>query len=1059
MSRRSLRLALAASVSLVALGASTVHAQFMPPAVNVPAGESAPGAWPFRLSGVNLEIAPVPGSVYNTTNQNNLSVVPTDFGPYKWTDTRHNQGDFALVIGPADTSVNSNPPLPPDPAANNFAPSTGPTTHGWRVNHAAGFPIATVRVNGRDNLDTIPSTPGTPVGTVYGTASFNAQFAQGTSYNMLTGNYGNGGNGASDLVIGIAGAPAQEGSMNVAAAFFPYSQGWIGGFVDGSNIGPAGEVNYLSPSAGIRSASPKVLSDSFNAAPNVTWQLNPGTSAYDDGRAVVNLGTGRSNSDGMLFVTQLDDDSNLEIAAATPNTTGGWNVAIRNDGNFDTTGATLAPIAGNDSDFGYLYIPYDANNLVGGRIDGSTGNAFAGEAAGSFTLTRTAAGVYELEVTGETGSDGMLILSNADGNGNPGGLADRSFLSYEYNSGTGKFVIQAREGIAGTNPVTGGTFPLTDTDFYFAYVDFSNPMTPVAQSFTWNVATGNYKDFGNWSPNGRPVLTENATIGNNGTAEISFDNVGTDAAMARDLSIGTTSGSGTVLMTAGELYLGNRLYVGDSGTGTLTQDGGLVRIELQGSEDLHIGNQLGSVGVYNLNGGELAVGDDLLIGANGTGTLNINGGVILRAGYTVIGDEDAGTTGGAAATGTLNMTAGGLTLAFGDMEIGDEGTGTANISGGVLNVPERISIGNRALGTGALNVSGGAIINTRDLGIGFRGQGTLKVTGDTAFVTATQDVVVEGNVGSTGRLIAEFTSASHTTINANRDVLLNGGTIEVSAASTPPATGAHTWNILVADADSDSNGALVGTFAAKSLPGPDSLGRRYSVLYENRNQGGVGVVDAVKVGLALPGDLDFDSDVDFNDAFELTNNYGLATGATWRQGDFFDDGAVDFNDAFEQTNNFGATYATTEGDFGDNRLTVVYNPITGLLTVDGAPGEIYKSLIIESASGLLKINQAGWLGATGVGFTQNSPSQQGFASNTALGHTFLIQDGYAIGTLIDPGVSQSFLLQDLTIRYGIQGQVGTRTGDFIPEPSTFVLAGLGLAGLAVAGLRRRKLAA
>ncbi|MDX1962047.1 MAG: PEP-CTERM sorting domain-containing protein [Pirellulales bacterium] len=305
-------------------------------------------------------------------------------------------------------------------------------------------------------------------------------------------------------------------------------------------------------------------------------------------------------------------------------------------------------------------------------------------------------------------------------------------------------------------------------------------------------------------------------------------------------------------------------------------------------------------------------------------------------------------------------------------------------------------------------------------------------------------------------------SPSNKIIAEGNLTIQSGATLVVNPGTNLPATGAKLYTIAQADSNAGSGsalqelGALTGTFNTTLNQPVDALGRRFSLLYENRAANGVGIVDTVKVGFALPGDLDFDNDVDFTDAFELTNNYGLGSGATWRQGDFFNDGAVDFVDAFEQTNNFGATYATTEGDFGDNRLTVVYNPITGLLTVDGAPGEIYKSLIIESASGLLNINQAGWLSSTGVGFTQNSPNQQGFASNTALGHTFLIQDGYAIGTLINPGVSQSFLLQDLTIRYGIQGQVGTRTGDFIPEPSTIVLAGLGALGMAYGVYRRRR---
>ena len=51
---------------------------------------------------------------------------------------------------------------------------------------------------------------------------------------MTTGGYANGGDGAQDLQMGLLGmanaadSSDGEGSFSVAAAFFPYAQGWIG---------------------------------------------------------------------------------------------------------------------------------------------------------------------------------------------------------------------------------------------------------------------------------------------------------------------------------------------------------------------------------------------------------------------------------------------------------------------------------------------------------------------------------------------------------------------------------------------------------------------------------------------------------------------------------------------------------------------------------------------------------------------------------------------------------------------------------------------------------------
>lgn len=655
-------------VCSVVLGTSLAHAQFFPPTVDIPAGESASGAWPFTTTATNIRIAPVAGSVLGGANSDNLSVSFPNYGSSKWTGSRFNEGDFSFSVGPGDTSSASDPPAPFD----NYSVNTGPTTHAWRVNHTAGYAAATVRVNGRNNSDTFGA--GTPVGTVYGTANFSAGFSSGVGYNMIAGTHQNGG-GSTDLVAGIAGA-VDEGSFDVAASFFPYGQGWIGGFVNATAVDSGSGTGVVwHGDQGRRSASPKLDA----VTPPVTWVANAG-GQFADGRAIVNLGAGKSPTNGMLFVSSVDDDSNLDVAAAVPNVSGGWNVTVRADNNFDTSGATLSPIAGGDANFGFLYVDYNSPNLIGGRITGSTGSAVAGQTAGAYTLTRTAAGTYDLVVSGKTGSDGTLLLSTASGNSAVGGLAGRQFLSYEYTDG--KFVIQSRVSVGGGPAPTNGTFPLTDSDFYFAFVDFNNPMTPVEEAFAWNSASDSYSNFAAWANPGRPVYIDDVTIGNGGTAFIDAAVSGSDAAMARTMSIGAGGNSGTVEVSAdGELFVANRLFVGDTGNGTLNQSGGRVVVEKQGEEDVHIGNQQGSVGVYTMTGGELSVGDDFLIGHNGTGTFNLDGGTVLRAGYTVLGDEDAVDAGGVEAHGTLNMTAGSFTLAFGDMEVGDEGVGVANLSG------------------------------------------------------------------------------------------------------------------------------------------------------------------------------------------------------------------------------------------------------------------------------------------------------------------------------------------------------------------------------------------
>jgi hypothetical protein len=75
----------------------------------------------------------------------------------------------------------------------------------------------------------------------------------------------------------------------------------------------------------------------------------------------------------------------------------------------------------------------------------------------------------------------MLMLSVASNMPGAPTLADRTFLSYQYDAGSGNFVIQSRELLSTTSGTPddafGNDFQLRDSDFYFAWVDFANPLS------------------------------------------------------------------------------------------------------------------------------------------------------------------------------------------------------------------------------------------------------------------------------------------------------------------------------------------------------------------------------------------------------------------------------------------------------------------------------------------------------------------------------------------------------------------------------------------------------
>jgi hypothetical protein len=305
----------------------------------------------------------------------------------------------------------------------------------------------------------------------------------------------------------------------------------------------------------------------------------------------------------------------------------------------------------------------------------------------------------------------------------------------------------------------------------------------------------------------------------------------------------------------------------------------------------------------------------------------------------------------------------------------------------------------------------------------------------------------------------EFIAEGNLTIGTG--VTLN---VNNTNAGDRSAAGAQLYRLAQADYNAGSGsalqeaGALTGSFATVNLPaGLDGTGRRHSLLYENRAANGVGTVDTVKIGVARPGDTDFNGTVDFTDAFTLVSNYGFG-GMDWRDGYFQGTtGTVGFTDAFELTANYGFSYATTPGAIGDQPLSIVYDQATGLLTVEttNAPGSI-SGINLTSAGNLFIPGVANWIGQD-YSFSSNTAGQQGYTTLAAFGDTFFTGDGYVIGAILAAGLDEGVLLADLTISYSVTGFAGVQTGDLIfqpvPEPSTVALLAIGLVGLVA---RRRR---
>lgn len=404
----------------------------------VPDGGGAPGAFPnTSVSGVN--VLAKGSTVFNSS----VEVTGLDgHGPIPWSVNRYNRGDLALRLAPG------NPAAALENLNQGFiefgdsAPSV-PASQAWRPSQAFGVVIPTARQNG-------PIDWKDGEGPFFPTVAL-AWASSGPGYDMATGAFGN---GNLDLNTGRAGTHGSSPEANFAfsTTWFPFDQGWLGGDVAGPT--PEGKSAWTGPNNHAAGLS----------AGLVRWTEFPEGSSTWGGLAQLTLPGVNSLEDGMLFTTSSDGGSDVNIVGVVPNeAANAWIVTVREDSATDTE--TLAAAA--QSEFQFVYVPFDAKGLVGGHIVGTTGAKR--KAAGDFTVNRTGTGTYELTIPGKTGSDGALILQVADAeSGTSVPMASRAFLSYQYANG--KFVVQARK------TTTDTTADLVDASFYVAWIDFKQPL-------------------------------------------------------------------------------------------------------------------------------------------------------------------------------------------------------------------------------------------------------------------------------------------------------------------------------------------------------------------------------------------------------------------------------------------------------------------------------------------------------------------------------------------------------------------------------------------------------
>ncbi|MBI4325091.1 MAG: CHRD domain-containing protein [Chloroflexi bacterium] len=416
-----------------------VMAQPAAPEPQVPNGGQPPGEYPNKSVTAAAWVA-----FGDTTFDGRAGVNLDGQGPIPWSITRYNRGDFAVRLNPRDA----------EGAKAGFGivqeyqdpTSDQASAHSWRPHRDRGVVIPTARANGPINWNdgTAPFYP-----TV--AASYSSS---GHGYSMIDGSYGT---GDLDIQTGKAGDQAAEQSpeanFNFATTWFPYYQNWVAGVV--------GQPTFDGLSAWESADAHSPVLPSANI---VRW---PDQGGVFGGLAMLSLPSVNSLNDGMLFTTSSDGSSAVNIVGTAPLADGtGWTIAIREDSEVDPN----ILVGGDQSEFQFVFVPYASVNLIGGYVNGTDGSLI--KSAGGSAVRRASAGVYEIAIPGKTALSGVLLLQTAGFLADSTTLPDNSFLSYEYNAGSGNFVVQARRADAAA------TFPLGEADFYFAWVDFANPLAP-----------------------------------------------------------------------------------------------------------------------------------------------------------------------------------------------------------------------------------------------------------------------------------------------------------------------------------------------------------------------------------------------------------------------------------------------------------------------------------------------------------------------------------------------------------------------------------------------------
>ncbi len=560
-------------------------------------------------------------------------------------------------------------------------------------------------------------------------------------------------------------------------------------------------------------------------------------------------GAGDSN-----FTTDANWSGNLApgpTTAATINSTGtviNINLSVSDSvGSLNTTGSGTINLNLNGNvltlnpDGGLFFQPalfvntgstLSLSGTTGSAVNVTSGQIFVGDTSGNGTLNLSTSLNFDTTDSGNAYSY-MVIGRNDDTNYNVSPVSPTiGHGTVNQTAGTvttgGNLIIGVDSG-TGTYNLSGGTLTTGSVGTFFPiYIGLNqtsaatSPTTGtlnITGTGTFNLGTGGALYVGTGLNSTSQGYT--ATVG--GTGSIIQNGAGTSVTIGGDGAIfGDFNASGGT--------------PGTGGMGTYELDAGTLNVT---GNNFSFGNATGGTGYLIQTGGTLTTSTNTVLGASGSGTYNLSGGIAtFNNGITLA--ANAGSIGTINLSGTAILQVGGTNgIAIGD------GTAVLNGSGGTIqatsnlttSVPINLSSNTRTtVDTGAFSVTLNGTVtdanNGTNGGLTKIGSGSLQLTGSNDSISSFY--VVTGTVNQTqagSQLTSYELSVGYNTTGANfagssnvANYNMSAGTL-ILAAGTPPGIVGGTGSSLRIG-DFNGTGTFTQTGGLVEVDGSLDVGNR-----------------------------------------------------------------------------------------------------------------------------------------------------------------------------------------------------------------------------------------